>query len=140
MKEGIPNYSCPADLFDRLIIERLKIVQLVASGHPEAQSKCEQIEVIVTALKDEIKKVLVVTNANLDHFTEYLDDLIVAVSIVSYCENEKARQHKMETVDVDLIARLDSDSRAANEKRSQVKNNINQLFVDIQSFVEQRTF
>lgn len=59
---------------------------------------------------------------------------------MSYCENEKARQHKMETVDVDLIARLDSDSRAANEKRSQVKNNINQLFVDIQSFVEQRTF
>lgn len=140
MKEGIPNYSCPADLFDRLIIERLKIVQLITSGHPEAQSRSENIEQIVIALKDEMKKVIATTRANLDSLTEYIDDLIISVSTVSYCENEKAKQHLCDTVDTNKITELDRRSRAANEERSRIKNNINALFTDIQSIVEQRTF
>lgn len=145
MKEGIPNYTCPADLFDRLIIERLKVAQLEGMDlDPDTkESRIVNTERCIGLLKDEIKTKLATVQGDLSELVDLFDRLIIAVSMVSRCENYKADLHKVEPTDHVAISATDRVSRAANEDRSAIKNEINRLFGRLTgdtSLVEQRTF
>lgn len=142
MKDGIPNLSTPADLFDRLIIERLKVEQVRLTKDPN-ETKIKQALTCVDALKEEISRLLVSTHGNMTDLVHSFDDLVVAVSTVSYCENEKARLQNKKDPPSKKIADLDKISRKANEDRAAHKRAINLLFEKLtgnKNLQEARTF
>lgn len=141
MKDGIPNLSTPADLFDRLIIERLKVLHLmdIKSDNIEAISNAEKC---VSALKVELSKLIAESSGDFSELADTFDHLVRAVSTVSFCENEKANLHKA-GANATQIAELDRISRKANEDRAVFKRSINNIFeklTDRQNLVEARTF
>lgn len=142
MKDGIPNLSTPADLFDRLIIERLKVEKI--KENTEAGNKATfDAEQCVRALKTEINKEMTQFVSNYKELTDLFDNLVCAVSMVSFCENSKADLHKKSPVPINAIVELDRISRKANEDRSRVKREINKLFELVtgnSSLTESRTF
>ena len=126
MREGIPNLSTPADIFDRLIIERLKLQQFSCEENID-NKKIESAEFCVAALKTEVAKLIAETQGTISNMIDYFDNLIIAVATVSYCENEKAVLHKNDGNE-NIISALDRTSRKANENRAFFKRKINELF------------
>lgn len=141
MSKRIPNLNTPADIFDRLIIERLKVEHI--KGNSGDINKVSSAEECVRALKTELTKLIAETSGDLSELADMFDNLVVAVSTVSFCENSKADLHKLNPKPHSAISSIDHVSRKANEDRAKYKRAINNLFEKLgvaNSIHEDRTF
>lgn len=122
---GIPNLSTPAAIIDRIIIEKLKIVEF------NRTSNTDQVELTQKIVDLLIKQLSKISGVNIDLIIKVID-LTISVGQVSYCENTKAYEHKYGAQkDNAYIAHLDYISRMYNELRSLHKKEIDSVYQNL---------
>jgi hypothetical protein len=141
----ISNLNSISALFDRLIIENIKLNHFSLTNNIE---KIKEQKDIISLLKNELEVLMLDTidNKQYHHISEnrtfelkkkieiFIDEVFNLCNSnlkITYCDKTKLKEIKSEKINADLVLELEYENRKNLEKRSAHKNNIDDLYESI---------
>lgn len=148
----ISNLNSLSALFDRLIIENIKKEHFALLGN-DVKVKLQQV--LVDALTEELSKFLTETvqsgrysyisenrtfelKKKVVEFIENVLELCKCHVNITFCDQQKLKEIETGHPNVNLVIDLEYRNRVNLERRSQIKNNLDQLYENILHTVEQK--
>ena len=144
-KTYISNLNSLSALFDRLIVENIKLNHFQQQGNEE---KIRQQNIMVEHLHSELVAFFTTTlqdgeykhltenrtfelKKKIGNFIEAVTELCICHTDITYCDGTKLREAKSDTPNMDLVLELEYRNRVNLEKRAAAKNTLDGLYEDI---------
>ena len=144
-KIHISNLNSLSALFDRLIVENIKMNYFDSKGDKD---RARKQSILVEAIRSELNDFFLTTitegkysyysenrtfelKKKVDEFTKSVNSLCECHSNITSCDGQKLQEAKSETPDMELILKLEYKNRENLEKRASDKNKLDQLYEDI---------